>query len=182
MRILSGSFKGRPLIAPKGSQTRPTLSIVRKAVFDILQPAVSGADFLDLFAGSGAMGIEALSRGARRSVFVENHREAVRALHKNLNLLKIDAVVLAGDVLTVLKKLEKQKETFQIIYADPPYQLKHLYTELLQFLDTASLLQPGGYLFLESRSPIEELPLKQLVLIDKRRFGTSLLHQYRRTR
>jgi len=157
--------------------------MLRKAVFDMLQNSIEETLFLDLFAGSGAMGIEALSRGAQQATFVESHKDALRSIKANLAALQLEkeSLVYTFDVFDVLKKLEKKGEVFQIIYADPPYHKKSIYTNLLSYLDSSSLLAPGGLLFLESLhpAPFQALDLAHLILIDQRRFGTSLLHQYR---
>ncbi len=182
LRVLGGNFRGRLLQSPRSAQTRPTTSILRKAVFDILQPAITDSNFLDLFAGSGAMGIEALSRGAKHSTFAESSKDALRCLNQNLASLQIEnlATVYSYDVFDVLKKLEKNEDRFDIIYADPPYHKKSVYIDLLAYLDASTLMVKGGRLFLESLSPapFESIHLQHLVAIDKRRFGTSLLHQY----
>jgi 16S rRNA (guanine966-N2)-methyltransferase len=157
--------------------------MLRKAVFDIIQNTIKGTRFLDLFAGSGAMGIEALSRGATQATFVESHKDALRCIKANLASLKIEkeAAVYSYDVFNVLKKLRKKSEAFDIIYADPPYHITSIYAELLSYLDNSALLSKGGLLFLESLSPspLKKIELQHLVPIDQRRFGTSLLHQYR---
>lgn len=184
LRILGGKFRGRLLQAPRTSQTRPTTSMLRKAVFDILQTVIEDTTFLDLFAGSGAMGIEALSRGAKHVTFVENHRDALRCIRQNLSTLQLEpqSTLYPLDVFDTLKKLEKRGQTFDIIYADPPYHKVSLYLELLSYLDSSPLLTPNGLLFLESPapSPFKNPSLQHLVPIDERRFSTSLLYQYRR--
>jgi 16S rRNA (guanine(966)-N(2))-methyltransferase RsmD len=181
LRILGGEFKGRNLDSPRGTQTRPTTSMLRKAVFDILQTTIEDATFLDLFAGSGAMGFEAISRGASHATFVESHKEALRSIHHNITTLKLEArtTVYTFDVFEVLKKLAKKNETFDFIYADPPYNRPTIYLELLSFLDTTPLLSPTGIFFLESPLQFKNPPLQNLQPIDERRFSTSLLHQYR---
>lgn len=187
LRVLGGKFRGRLLQSPpkgqKGSQTRPTTSMLRKAVFDILQNSIEDTLFLDLFSGSGAMGIEALSRGAKHATFVESHKDALRCIKANLAALQLEkeATVYTFDVFDALKKLEKKGETFQIIYADPPYHKKSIYTDLLSYLDSSSLLAPQGILFLESLhpAPFQATDLQHLIPVDQRRFSTSLLHQYR---
>lgn len=181
LRVLGGKYRSLLLQSPRGAQTRPTTSMLRKAVFDMVQSSIEGSRFLDLFAGSGAMGIEALSRGAATATFVESHKDALRCIKANLAALKLEAAVYSYDVFDVLKKLEKKGETFDIIYADPPYHITTIYEELLSYLDRSSLLSKGGTLFLESLSPspLKKLELQHLVPIDQRRFGTSLLHQYR---
>ena len=183
LRVLGGKYRSLLLQSPRGAQTRPTTSMLRKAVFDIVQSTIEGSRFLDLFAGSGAMGIEALSRGAVHATFVENHKDALRCIKANLAALKLEkeAAIYSYDVFDVLKKLEKKGEVFDIIYADPPYHITSIYTDLLKYLDQSRLLAKGGLLFLESLfpSPLKNLELEHLVLIDQRRFGTSLLLQYK---
>src|SRR3972149_174780 len=124
MRIIGGKWGGRALKAPKGTQTRPTLAITRKAVFDICQFAMSDAEVLDLFAGSGAMGLEALSRGALHVTFVDKSNEAIRCIRENLQTLDAEAAatILQADAMSALKKLEGRKKIFSFIYIDPPYE------------------------------------------------------------
>jgi 16S rRNA (guanine(966)-N(2))-methyltransferase RsmD len=181
LRILGGEFKSRSLQSPRGSQTRPTTSMLRKAVFDILQTSIVDTQFLDLFAGSGAMGLEALSRGAAHATFVESHFDALKALRANIATLQVEkrTTVYSYDVFEALKKLSKQNISFDLIYADPPYNRSLIYEELLTFLDNASLLSTSGLFFLESPLQFKGPPLNHLTSIDERRFSTSLLHQYR---
>jgi len=183
LRVLGGKYRSLLLQSPHGAQTRPTTSMLRKAVFDMVQNSIEGSRFLDLFAGSGAMGIEALSRGAVQATFAESHKDALRCIKANLAALKLEkeAAVYSYDVFDVLKKLEKKGENFDIIYADPPYHITSIYEELLSYLDGSKLLSKGGTLFLESLSPspLKKMELQHLVPIDQRRFGTSLLHQFR---
>jgi 16S rRNA (guanine966-N2)-methyltransferase len=185
LRVLGGKYRSLQLQSPRGSQTRPTTSMLRKAVFDMVQYSIEETRFLDLFAGSGAMGIEALSRGAAHATFVESHKDALKCIKANLASLKIgnEATVYSYDVFDVLKNLQKKGESFEIIYADPPYHITSIYAELLSYLDSSIVLAKGGTLFLESLfpSPLKNIELKRLVPIDQRRFGTSLLHQYRLT-
>lgn len=117
MRIISGSRKGHTIHAPRGSETRPTSDRVRENVFNLLGP-VDGASVLDLFAGSGAMGLEALSRGAARAVFVESDRDAVRAIERNLDKLRLKATVLERDALAVLAA---ERTKYDLVFVDPPY-------------------------------------------------------------
>lgn len=186
-QILGGEFKGRRLQVPQGKTTRPTLAIMRKALFDILQQDVQEAAVLDLFAGSGSIGLEALSRGAKAATFVESDRGAIQCLKGNITLCKADddSTVLTYDVFLALKKLSHAKKSFDLIYADPPYgpaiQFQFL-DKLLRFIDTHALLNPGGRLFLEEASPetiSRTLPhLQSLTLINTRQFSRSLLHQF----
>jgi len=122
MRIIAGAFKGRRLAPVKGL-TRPTAAKVREAVFNILGPAVVGVRVLDLFAGTGALGIEAMSRGATAAVFVEDHPETVKALRRNLEELGLQGQtrVWPLPVTTAMKKLAAQGERFGLAFLDPPY-------------------------------------------------------------
>jgi 16S rRNA (guanine(966)-N(2))-methyltransferase RsmD len=146
MRVIGGQDRGRRLRAPRGLATRPTADRVRVSLFDVLGPAVSGARVLDLFAGTGAVGIEALSRGAARVVFVEKDRAALRALRANLAALgasRAAARVMAGDVLRVLADLPAQEEPFDVVFLDPPYATS-LAGRALVALAAARVCRPGG--------------------------------------
>ena len=124
MRIIGGHDRGRRLRAPRGLATRPTADRVRVSLFDVLGPAIADARVLDLFAGTGAVGIEALSRGAARVVFVEKDQAALRALRANLAALgasRAAARVMAGDVLRALADVAAQEEPFDFVFLDPPY-------------------------------------------------------------
>src|SRR6185437_12636332 len=160
LNILSGEFRGRPLKSPKGNQTRPTTALLRKSVFDSLRPYLEEAIFLDLFAGSGAMGLEALSAGAKHATFVDASREAIRCIRENISLLKVEekTTVIQGDVLKVMKKL---KSPFDVIYCDPPYEKAALHLDILPFLDQSPLIHPGTLLLLEEGSP-SKLHLDQI--------------------
>ena len=122
MRIIAGDLKGR-VLAPVQGRTRPTAARVREAIFNILGPAVPEAQVLDLFAGTGALGIEALSRGAAQAVFVEDHPEALKALRRNLETLGLPdrSQVLPLPVAAALRKLAARGERFDLVFLDPPY-------------------------------------------------------------
>jgi 16S rRNA (guanine(966)-N(2))-methyltransferase RsmD len=167
-------FKGRILKAPKGIATRPTKAIMREAVFNICQQEITGARFLDLFAGSGSMGFEAISRGAASVVFVEKNVNAFRCIRENISLLGItsQAELLATDALTSLTRLEKRGDSFTLVYIDPPYsQVQTLAPLLLEKLKT--LVTPGGIVFLEG--PSKGKLLEQIG--QQRTFGNSVLYQ-----
>src|SRR5712671_1036500 len=121
MRIIAGSRKGHGIAAPRGLDTRPTGDRVREAAFNLIGP-VDDAVVLDLFAGSGAMGLEALSRGARRCVFVESDQDAARAIQANVRKLGLTAaVVQKRDALAVLREERKRGTTYDLVLCDPPY-------------------------------------------------------------
>lgn len=178
LQVLAGKLRGRPLQSPKGEQTRPTTALVRKSVFDTLRPYLEDAHFLDLFAGSGAIGIEALSNGAAHATFIENHPLALKALRHNLRTLGLEdsSTILALDAPAALKKL---KNTFDIIYSDPPYEQASFHTTLLNFLDTHPILRPGGFLFLEEGESTAYTSLSRIKFIRTRSFGNAHLHLFR---
>ncbi len=191
LKIIGGEFKNRSLKTPKGEQTRPTLAVMRKAVFDILQTDVEDVHFLDLYAGSGAMGLEALSRGASHATFVESNRNAFRCIEENTRLLEVQdrCTLMSYDVQLALKKCAKENLRFDIVYADPPYlpgAKLRLLEELLLFFDTHPILNPGGRIFLEEADPAtleaDSFPLSTLKFTDTRTFSRSTLHQFRRER
>jgi 16S rRNA (guanine966-N2)-methyltransferase len=180
--VIGGRFKGRRLKSPKGEATRPTKAIVRKAVFDICQGQIEGSSFLDLFAGTGAMGLEALSRGASHATFVDRDLQAISSLKENIAALNVqkECRVIKGDVLLLMKSL---KDSFDIIYVDPPYGKVSL-AALLEVIDRNALVKKEGILFLEEAFPAHEeltrTSLKHLIHRDTRKCGKTLLHQYYR--
>ena len=117
MRVVAGAFKGRPLRAPRGLRTRPTADRVREALFSMLGD-VQGARVLDLFAGSGALGIEALSRGATAATFVESDPAALTAIHRNLDAVGAEAEVRRQDAL---RFLARSRQAYDLVFLDPPY-------------------------------------------------------------
>lgn len=180
MRVIAGELGGRRLRAPRGRATRPTSDRVREALFAMLGE-LEGARVLDLFAGSGALGIEALSRGAERAVFVERDPSALRALGVNLDSLALRAPrteVRGVDVRTALQSARRRQETYDLLFIDPPYsRARELGPGLSAALEP--LLDPAARVIVESgaREPLElELPL-----VRERRYGdTSIkIHQYR---
>lgn len=186
LRIIGGQFKNRLLKAPKGSKTRPTLAILRKAVFDMLQFSIADTRFLDLFAGSGVMGMEALSRGARHAAFIDADRTAIHCIRDNLKLLQLEerSEVHHCDAFTALKKYAHKKISFDVIYIDPPYKLSKetpILQELLQFIDAHSLLASGGIALVEEAVPPQldpKISLAHLHFVNTRSFSDSVLHQY----
>ena len=181
MRIISGKFYNRPLATPKGLLTRPTSERTRAAMFNVCQLLVEDADILDLYAGSGAIGLEALSRGARSATFVEEDRYALKAIEKNIETFgcKEQSIVLRGDAFAMLRSLAKQGRSFDIIYADPPYE--HCdYTALIALLDALHLLKSDGRLFVEAPSkPDIQLPaLTHLEPLKQRKSGRATLYEF----
>jgi 16S rRNA (guanine(966)-N(2))-methyltransferase RsmD len=178
IQVITGTFKGRRLVLPKGTHTRPTTSQMRQAVFNICQNEVEGASFLDICAGSGSMGIEALSRGASFATFIDSSHFALEAIRQNIKSLQLEEVshVLGQDALPALKRLEKEKKVFDLCYFDPPYGTA-LSEQVLHFLDESTLFTPNSLLFMEEGQhfSLEKITLKTLTLKSERRFGTSSL-------
>src|SRR5919198_6604295 len=168
MRVISGRWGGRRLQAPAGAATRPTSDRVREALFSILADRVGGARVLDLFAGSGALGIEALSRGAAEATFVDSAPAAIRAIKANLEALGAQAEVRRADARRFLSGASGEARQYDLVFLDPPYRLaKRLGAELTTALP--AVLAPGATVVTESdrRAPLElELPI-----LDERRYG-----------
>ena len=151
MRVIAGKYRSRRLATPAGVHTRPTSDRLRETLFNVVAPGIEDSAWLDLFAGSGAIGIEALSRGAGRVHFVESAGAAVRTIRKNLHALEIDdgAEVLERDVATALRTLEAQGVSFDFIFLDPPYRKMGDYEQVLRFLAQSHLLRPKGLVIAE---------------------------------
>jgi 16S rRNA (guanine(966)-N(2))-methyltransferase RsmD len=170
VRIIAGERKGHTIYAPKGLDTRPTSDRVRENVFNIVAPWVEGASVLDLYAGSGAMGLEALSRGAQAAVFVESDPEAVQAIERNLDRLRLTgARIVRFDALTGLAQEAGAGRKYDLVLADPPYSMTN-YDSLSRYLP--SVLSDDGLLVLESAAKTEpELP--RLAVRTTRKYGSS---------
>jgi len=157
MRVIAGKYKSCKLQSLKGTKLRPTSDRLRETLFNVLGPLVQDSFFVDCFAGTGAVGIEALSRRAREVVFVENHRPAVTLIRKNLESLGIQkgVDVRFGDVLEELEKLSKRQLLPDFIYLDPPYKLAKEYEDVLDFIDAAKLIAPEGRVIAEHAAWLE---------------------------
>jgi len=183
MHILSGDFKNRKIIAPAGLATRPTSGRMREVFFNICQTLVIEANFLDLFAGSGAMGLEALSRGARFVTFVDKSKESIQCIKENIKKLNVEdrATVIHADVYTALDRLQSNGKKFDLIYADPPYEHEEeLGFNVLVALDTNTILKPDSWVFLEesSKTIIPTKELTKLKLHSYRKTGRSSLYEF----
>jgi 16S rRNA (guanine966-N2)-methyltransferase len=162
MRIIAGAFRSRQLKSLKGLALRPTSDMLRETLFNILGPRVEGTRFLDLFAGTGAVGIEAISRGAVLAVFVENHRAAARLIRENLASLGItsQARIIASDAIAAIAKLEKEPPApFDFIFLDPPYAQEKEYDGTLRALEKSSLAGESTILVAEHRKSFELPPI-----------------------
>jgi len=151
MRIIAGHYRGQTVKIPKGINSRPTLSRIREALFNILMPYIPDADFLDVYAGVGSIGLEALSRGARRVVFIEADQVIAKVLMENVK--RFDAAhertkVVAGDAFCNLQLMLRQQQRFDIIFFDPPYIQPEI-DRWTQHVRLNSLLQPDGIMVLQ---------------------------------
>ena len=185
MRITGGEFGGRSLLVPKSDEIRPTQDRVREALFNIIQFEVPGCDFLDLFAGSGAVGLEALSRGARSVTFVEANRRHVKVLQKNLETVTKDERRETRDVISadVYRWIEHYAGPgFSIAFADPPYALgeEKGYAQVLATLADRGVVRPNGIFIAEMTAvqKAEETPGWDLVR--DRTYGKTRLCIWRR--
>lgn len=186
MRILSGVFKGRYFYMPYG--IRPTSDIIRKSVFDTLGQSLEGVSFLDLFAGSGAMGLEALSRGAKRVIWVEKERKCIQVIEENMMLLISPAIgqkqssldVVRLDAFAAMKNFHKLNHRFDIIFIDPPYS-RELAKKALKTLCAYDILHPNSYVVVQ-HAKREVLPeeLKPLSVWKRKKYGASYLTFYQK--
>lgn len=162
MRVIAGKYRSRGLQAPRGSATRPTSDRLRETLFNVLSPRIEGAHFADLYAGSGAVGIEALSRGAARVLFVEQAPPALAALRKNLATLNLRAgtIVEAKAVGRVLLAIKDEEPRLDVVFLDPPYEAAEEYAATLRLLSerAKALLAPGAVVVAEHarRTPLWE--------------------------
>ncbi len=177
MRVISGMLKGRRLTAPDGMATRPTADRIKESVFNILAGSVQTKRVLDLFAGTGALGIEALSRGAASAVFVDQAKAALSAIRCNIRKLGLGnrTRVIQWNILKNLNCLIPEQNAFDLVFMDPPYETNAV-SPALAGLMSCGALTAGARLVIEhsSREPIVQ-PVGRLVLIDQRRFGKTLV-------
>lgn len=185
MRVIAGKFKSRRLRTLRGMSLRPTSDRLRETLFDILGDAVVNCFFADLFAGTGAVGIEAVSRGAHHAVFIERQTPAVQLIRENLKSLSIgaEAELLAMDVLLGLKTLKSKNTPIDFIFLDPPYAEARDYHRALEWIGANQILSASGLVIVEHANKLE-LPLfaGKLERIRIKVQGDSALSFYRGTR
>lgn len=179
MRIIAGAARGRKLLVPPGRGIRPTPDRVREALFSILTPGLAGAAFLDLYAGTGAVGLEGLSRGAGRVVLVEHEPEHLAVLRRNLEATRLPGgAIEPGEVLRVLERLVARGERFDLVFVDPPYAAETERTSCLVRLARGDLLGPGAQIVVETaaRAPASSIAL--LAMTRECRYGDTRLAFY----
>lgn len=179
VRIIAGAARGRRLRTPRGRTTRPTSDRVREALFNIIGTLVPESLFLDLFAGSGAVGLEALSRGARRAVFVENNRQALACLATNLRVTGFDdrGQIMPLAARPALAALTREGEAFDLIFCDPPYR-QGWGEEILPAV--VPVLAPGGLVVLETANTEAGPVIAGLAITATRIYGDTALNFYER--
>lgn len=177
MRIIGGEYKSRLIAMPKGAEIRPTQDKVREAIFNILGD-VSGKNALELFAGSGAFGIEAISRGAKCVTFVDNNFRCTKAIKANLGSLDVNASkynIIRANALSALPRMAKQKERFDIIFLDPPYY-KGMGKICLINIGSYDIVSPVGLVLVEHfKKDALDAELERFLFLDERRYGDTVI-------
>lgn len=172
MQIITGKYKARKLIHPDGQSTRPTLARIKESIFSMLPLNFENTVVLDLFAGSGAYGIEAISRGAKRAFLVDNNHEAIKAI--KLNSRGIDNVeIIEKDCFEALNRFYEQHIKFNYVFLDPPYK-SDIVGKVVSFIESHKLLEDGGIIVYEHSIDKNLLPnlLKRYIIIKTRNYGT----------
>lgn len=178
MRIIAGQFKGTKLFTPKNNLIRPTSDRTREFLFSYIGPRIIDAHVLDLFAGTGAFGLEALSRGCREAVFVDSSFSAITLLRRNLEKLGLEAEHHKMRAQQYLKKAFEKERIFDIIFCDPPYTFGEM-DRIVQMILDARLLKPDtGLLIYEAGRHSPPLSVKQLALIKEKKLGDTLIFVY----
>lgn len=177
MRIISGKYRGKKLLSPKDERVRPTTDMVKENVFNLLPRDFQTLTFLDLFAGSGAIGIEAISRGAKRVVFVDRDRESMEYVRRNLTLIGEKAETMTSDYLSAISKLKGSK--FDIIYIDAPYNMM-IIDEVLTAVKANALISDNGLVVYESLAKTNQKSgLNDYELMKSRKYGSVIIDIYR---
>jgi len=177
MRIIGGTLKGKRLSSLRGNHIRPTADRLRESIFNILSGRIAGASVLDLFSGTGAFGIEALSRGAAFAVLIDKYRNAVRLIEKNVRACALEkkAKIIQWDITRNLKCLGAFKQIFELVFMDPPYGQMTL-AKTLKNLDRSDSLNQGALLVIE-HSMLEQLDFEtgRFSVTDQRKYGKTLV-------
>jgi 16S rRNA (guanine(966)-N(2))-methyltransferase RsmD len=181
MRVITGSAKGKRLKAPVGLNTRPITDMIKEALFNVLGSRVIDANFLDLFAGSGSVGIEALSRGAQKVIFVDNSAEAGKVIKENLTNCGFGQgfELYRSDVFKALSLLQRQNLRFDLIYIDPPFTNEKIFNEVMETVGKADLLETDGIVVIRTPRQKHISPqFNQLTQYRISNYGESDLNYY----
>lgn len=174
MRIISGRARGTKLFTLEGLDTRPTLDRVKEPLFSIIGFKVQDADILDLFSGSGALGLEALSRGAKSATLCDNSKKAIKVIENNLQKTKLEAEIINEDFTRCIEKL--QGKQFDIIFLDPPYETNYIERAINKILE-CNLLKKDGLIIAETDNQkiVENIEKLDITIRDKRKYGRVIL-------
>ncbi|KMJ58725.1 DNA methyltransferase [Bacillus sp. LL01] len=181
MRVVSGKWKGRQLKAVPGMNTRPTTDKVKEAVFNIIGPYFDGGLALDLFGGSGSLGIEAISRGMDKAIFVDKDGKAIQTIKQNVEAfdLKEEVEIYRNDALRALNALKKREIKFDLILLDPPYKKHHL-EELIHKISEYKLLSSTGLIMAEHSNDVDlPVSLGEFVRVRQEDYGLTVISVYR---
>ena len=184
MRIISGKYSGRKITAPKGKATRPSTDRFRETLFNIIENSLKidlkGKNILDLFAGSGSLGIEAISRGARSCTFIDNSTKSIKAIENNMYSLRLPSIhdCIKVDIEKIRKFKKSSKDLIDIIFSDPPYAKVEKNKVAIKNLRSNFWLNKKTYIFLEAPVKWLERDIEGFHIIDERKIGDSLLITY----
>lgn len=177
MRVIAGSARRLLLKAPDGTDTRPTADRVKESLFNMLNPDLYGCAFLDLFSGSGAIGIEALSRGAQRAVLVDASMECAGIIKQNLEVTKLgeNAEIINEDVYAAIERLGRRGDKFDIIFMDPPYAAGY-YVPVMEAIKKADILAAEGYIVAESAKGVDFTAAEGFKIFKERKCGPAVMN------
>lgn len=177
MRVIAGSARRLLLKAPDGMDTRPTADRVKESLFNMLNPDLYGCAFLDLFSGSGAIGIEALSRGAQRAVLVDASMECAGIIKQNLEVTKLgeNAEIINEDVYAAIERLGQRGDKFDIIFMDPPYAAGY-YVPVMEAIKKADILAAEGYIVAESAKGVDFTAAEGFKIFKERKCGPAVMN------
>lgn len=173
MQIIGGKLKGKKLATCKTSAIRPAMALVRKSIFDTLRDFIIQANVLDLCAGSGVLGIEGLSRGAKDLTLVDSNKDAIKLIFKNLKLCNLKAKVIFGKLPGILNKISIRKDKFNLIFLDPPYGKSNFITEVLKVILLNNLISKDGLISIESELKSNFVIPENLKLYKEKRYGNT---------
>ena len=179
MRIIAGFARGRTIVAPKGQDTRPTQDHVRESLFNILQRDIPEASVLDLFAGSGALGLEAISRGASEATLVDCAMDAIECIHHNVEMLHAESQVkvVKSDWKAALSKLASEHRQYSLVFLDPPYKMTDTPAQCAMMAD-AHMLLPGAVMVIEHRKEHEPMLDARFTMRSARQYGDTSIHLF----
>jgi len=174
VRVISGTARGLKLIAPKGLNTRPTTDRIKESLFNIINFSLPDSIFLDLFSGSGAIGIEALSRGAKKAVFVDNSAESISVIEKNLKNAKLydKSIIIKNNAFNAINIMKKDNIKFDIIFMDPPYNAE-ITARTIENIYNADILNKSGFIIAEQSQNDKTPDFKGFFVFKSKQFGKT---------